>query len=717
LEIDDGLDQYRIIDDTDNTDDTGDTNKTEHADDTDDDWLDQYRISDDNERPTKDSELQKTLKNSATQAVLGGASSLTWPLDVLKSLVVGAHHPTDEHEILDLERRTGIPINREELKKSQEQFSQIGKNVGEYIPTQDAAEKKFEEYTGSSIRAKTGADKALRQFGSIASMSAGGTIAQVLKKAAGGVAVTTGLESAGVPEPIARLIGDASSSAKLGIKKGFTDFSEDAKALQSVSNKHGLPFLEYMILEKEPMISSAISARTARRLHNEVNLSMNRAIENIAAGGLKENDLRNSLTVLRAASSQAHSDVDKLASKITRQIDTKPVVNTLEKKLKELKAKRSIETEVPAAEEKVLEHAIAELSPPPPAPIPKSDSAIIEAQTAVDIRKQDLDKIIAKYPGSDSPNIFASVMGLAPEESKAMSAMKIASAAGDSTSAAQISKALQEYKKTSKDLQIISKGKKTPQQPKLIPPKTHNATQIINDIRNNNAQVDKIYNKTGRLTSHERRQKRIYEFVNEQLRSQLERVDDGTILSELKKANAVTQQLDKVRFAENSLSKFLGEASYGSKKLFTELNSARGQKLKDIIGTKAFSELESVAKYGRRAEENMQDFLGRAGPHMTADDRVALQTASFLLSGRLARAAGVVAGRLNHRWSSKALMEPAVRKSYRRLVVDAGKANYPVLIKDSVELVRNIEEVFGSVDAFSDRATIDEFATKNQVDK
>jgi hypothetical protein len=255
-------------------------------------------------------------------------------MDLLKSLFVGAHYPMDEHEILDLERRTGIPINREELQKSQEQFSEIGKRAGEYIPTQEMAEKAIEKHAGVSLQPKTELGKFTHQASELAGLARGKGLAKAIGKGAAGAAATLALEKSGAASPeVSKMTGDVLSMVSRRKPKGFTASEEE---LRKVAEAHKLPFPELMTRVKEPFIRAEVSKATQEALKKEFNASGKEAIQKIVEREVPITRLQNKGINLEALQKNAHEEVTRAAEKHAARIDNEPILRAIDSQIKQL---------------------------------------------------------------------------------------------------------------------------------------------------------------------------------------------------------------------------------------------------------------------------------------------------------------------------------------------------------------------------------------------
>lgn len=136
----------------------------------------------------------KSFARTVVQPVLGYAKKYTWPADLLKLLSEGA-----SKEVL-------AQLKEEEPGLIGETAEQARQEASNYFPTQDAAEQLIESKTGLPLTAKNKVQKVLRFAGEVGGFKQGN-----LKQKSFAGAVGTGskelLLAAGVPEPIANLVG------------------------------------------------------------------------------------------------------------------------------------------------------------------------------------------------------------------------------------------------------------------------------------------------------------------------------------------------------------------------------------------------------------------------------------------------------------------------------------------------------------------------------
>ena len=135
----------------------------------------------------------------------GYAKAWTYPADLIQMLGVGeASDPEELEHLRKIHERAGIPWD-------EDKYMQSVRDAASYFPTQGSVERGVEENFGVPLAPKTKGQKALN----LASTAAGFAPATLAQKGVAGVtapAVSTGLESVGVPEPVAEMIGLGASA-------------------------------------------------------------------------------------------------------------------------------------------------------------------------------------------------------------------------------------------------------------------------------------------------------------------------------------------------------------------------------------------------------------------------------------------------------------------------------------------------------------------------
>lgn len=591
-------------------------NTNESMLDDDDSWMDEYAVKDDDDSWMDEFEVPKEsdqtpsnvgeiAKDVGVQAVRGAASAFTWPLDVLKSLVVGAHHPMDEKEILELERRTGIPINREELQKSQEQFSQIGKNVGEYIATQDAAEKQFEKSTGISLEPKTLAGKFTRQASELAALSRGKGVTKALARGTAGAATTLGLEESGAASPeISKMAGDVLSIMSLRRPRGFT---ASEQALKQVADEHKLPFPELMTRVKTPFIRAEMSKDAKDALVKQFDMTTKQAIDAVSSQKLPIMELQKKGVNLDAFQRNAHDEVDRAAAFIPAKTPTGPIIRKIDEEILRLNPSLADKTKV-----KPSSHA---------------------DQKAIDV--------------------------------------------------------LREHKK-----QLEPKNEKSPS-------KEMTALELIERYRDNNQNVRELYRKAHE-TPVDKEVEHTYAFLNKLLMDQIESVGGKKLGEQFRAANKITKQVKEVSQVEKFLGTAMEDGSFVPGKLEKRLNSPKSDKVKKILGTQAIQDINDIAKYRTKAEQNIEKFLNLPGQTFRKEISDWGVLAPFLFFSAHAGVGTYIARKGIARIQGRLLTRPATRKEYLKITKHAAAGQYDLLRKDFDALNTAISQEFGSPETFID---------------
>jgi len=284
----------------------------------------------------EESFIQKVASHPISQAELGAAKFLTWPLDVLKIMVAGEGY-SDIDEIENAFEKAGKPFDRNEYIKSVQEFSN-------YIPTQQFIEDKIKESTGIDLAPKDAASRIIRQGSEILSTGPKGLLeagaSQIAKRGAGalaGAATTEGLKQVGTPDELANLAGYVLGGSAAG-KSSPKQLNPEAKELTNIAEKHGLKQLEGINRSSVPK-NPIVSAEKQAKITNELNQSSKDAIGKVIEGKLPIKTLRDSGVDLKDAYTKAYSQADTTAKSISgKNIDLKDPLSWISKRKQEIKS-------------------------------------------------------------------------------------------------------------------------------------------------------------------------------------------------------------------------------------------------------------------------------------------------------------------------------------------------------------------------------------------
>lgn len=288
----------------------------------------------------------ETIGDVFTQAGLGALKLFTWPADVLKLGIIG-EGLTDIDELEQAFRKADKPFDREK-------YVQSVFEAARYVPTQDLAEKGFEELTGISLQPKTELGKGAKQFAGLAAFTPGG-VARKIGSAAIGTGTTQALKQAGVGEGKAELIGDVTSLSPAALQKGPRQLSKVAAQSEKTAQKHALPFLEFMTKEREPLLKGRLFKGTENRLKEQFNLSTTEALKKIVEGEIPIKGLRDRGINLDSLAEHAYTVTRKMAQAKPQVIKTDNIVKNIDQEISRIKSLAPSPSEAQKAKIKLLE--------------------------------------------------------------------------------------------------------------------------------------------------------------------------------------------------------------------------------------------------------------------------------------------------------------------------------------------------------------------------
>lgn len=289
----------------------------------------------------------ETIGDILTQGGLGYLKAYTWPLDILKLGVLSSGlEGLDELE--SAAEKSNIPFDREEYLSSLFKQSQ-------YIPTQELAEQGVEELTGLSLQPKSEIGKFTKQAVNLFKLSPGSVVSKATKGAAGAGA-TQALKATGVPETAAEVIGDFGTlvPGKL-IEKTAKTIPQAAKAAEQTAQKHTLPFLEYMVREREPIVTGRLFKQTERNLSQQFNTTADEALKKIVRNEIPISRLRERGVNLDAFGEHAYKTTERLAQGRTQVIPTKDIVKNIDAEIARIEGLAPSPSDAQKASIKVLE--------------------------------------------------------------------------------------------------------------------------------------------------------------------------------------------------------------------------------------------------------------------------------------------------------------------------------------------------------------------------
>lgn len=269
-----------------------------------------------------------TVGDVFVQGGRGALKLFTWPADVLKLGMVG-EGLSDLDEIEEAFKKENKPFDREAYVRSV--FDQA-----QYIPTQELAEKSFEDVTGLSLQPKSELGKAVKQGTEIAAFTRGGGLTKLIS-AATGVVTTQALKASGIGENKAELIGDVASLSPSVLEKAPKVFSKAVSTTEQQARKYGLPFLEFMTKERSPFIKGRITENAEKRLMDQFKHTSEEALDKIITGEIPLKRYQDRGVNLDTLGERAYSRAERKAAKSNSPIKTDDMVKNIDAEIGRIK--------------------------------------------------------------------------------------------------------------------------------------------------------------------------------------------------------------------------------------------------------------------------------------------------------------------------------------------------------------------------------------------
>lgn len=270
-----------------------------------------------------------TIGDIFVQTGRGALKAFTWPADVLKLGVIG-EGLSDIDELEEEFRKADKPFNREDYIRSVFDAAQ-------FVPTQELAEQGFEQLTGLSLHPKTEFGKGAKQVAELASFTPG-SVAKKLTSAGIGAGTTQVLKKAGLGEEKSEIIGDLTSLSPAVLEKSARSLSKAALHSEKTAQKHSLPFLEFMVKEREPALKGRLFKSTENRLKDQFNISSTKALEKIVKDEIPIKRLRDRGVNLDALGSHAYEVTTQLAKQKPQAIKTDQIIKNIDNEISRIKS-------------------------------------------------------------------------------------------------------------------------------------------------------------------------------------------------------------------------------------------------------------------------------------------------------------------------------------------------------------------------------------------
>lgn len=281
------------------------------------------------DKSTQDSNFWSTVGDVLVQTGKGYLKAFTWPADVFKLAMIG-EGLSEIEELEEIFKKEGKPFDREKYIK--DVFE-----TAEFIPTQELAEKSFEDLTGISLEPKSEFGKRIRQASELAGFTRGG-IAKKIATGAVGAATTETLKQAGIGEDAAEIIGDVTSIGPASLEKSAKKIPTSAQELQQKALKYSLPFKEFMVKERTPLLRGKLLNRSFENLKNEFNVTAQEAIDKVISNQIPAKRLREKGVNLDALSEFAYARTRQLAQNNQQAFKTDKIIKNINNEINRIKS-------------------------------------------------------------------------------------------------------------------------------------------------------------------------------------------------------------------------------------------------------------------------------------------------------------------------------------------------------------------------------------------
>lgn len=223
------------------------------------------------------------------------------------------------------------------------------------------------------------------------------------------------------------------------------------------------------------------------------------------------------------------------------------------------------------------------------------------------------------------------------------------------------------------------------------------ANQMINQKINYNSNVKSIYRKP-EFSGNEDAARRAYAFLNESILNTLDRQAASDVANAVRAADRIYSQNQGLRRVEGILGRAFENGEYNPERLHRILAGRNGNFLRRELGDQAVNQINDIAHYGRRAQENTNAFLrSNRGPIVSQWG----QLSPFVLFGGKYMKGILSVGRPAAQYIQGYLLtRPATREVYQNIIRNAAKGSFNNMASDFHKLESEISKEFGDVDSF-----------------
>lgn len=228
---------------------------------------------------------------------------------------------------------------------------------------------------------------------------------------------------------------------------------------------------------------------------------------------------------------------------------------------------------------------------------------------------------------------------------------------------------------------------------------TADAGQLIQQTRNYNSNVKAIYKKA-EYSGVEEEVKNAYGFLNDRIRSTIEKEGASEVVAANKAANKLFAENSALARSEGLITKAFQDGKYNPKKLKQLLNNKNiGAQIRRDLGDEGVKELKQIAEYGEKAQQVATQYANSAKYKFNVGEWGPL--AGFLLAKvPVAGAAAVTAKPMWDYARGYLLTKPASRKAYANIVKNAANGSFKNMSKDFAVLESQIIDDYGSLEDF-----------------
>lgn len=231
--------------------------------------------------------------------------------------------------------------------------------------------------------------------------------------------------------------------------------------------------------------------------------------------------------------------------------------------------------------------------------------------------------------------------------------------------------------------------------------------QVINQHKNYNADLKSIYRKP-EFSGKEEQVRKTYEFLKKEQVGAIREQGHPDVANAFQAANKIWTERSKLYQTESLLGKAFDGDTYSPSKLDKLLNSRSGNFLKRNLSKDAIQDLEDIAKYGKDAQQKMQQFLSLRNPVVEKEVRSwgELAPIIFLPHNPKIAALGFIKPFAKH-VQGKLLTQDASRRAYKAALKHASEGAFNLLKRDMIKLEAEIAKEWGSVSDFMDSSLED----------